>query len=223
VKPLIAIATCDKPQFVAKADAQKATWARLRPDVDIRFFTGKTLGVPDHYEALPQKVRAIFRWALDHDYSHCFKTDDDTFINIDALLEAPVGHYDYVGNTRSVIDGEARVWAYNSGYGYWLSRKAMEVIAHAELTNDPNEDRWVGTVLQRAGIHPMRDPYNYRIIYPGIVDPKLVWMPNSAIGHAAVFAQLPPDMMRLTKEAFDKYSAAYFKTHPKPSVMLERR
>jgi hypothetical protein len=211
-KLLIAVATCEKPKFVEKADAQKATWARLRPDVDIRFFTGPTLGVDDSYPGLPAKVRAIFRWALERDYSHVFKTDDDTWLNVDALLAGvPTSHYH-----GCVRDGNGGYPApYPSGFGYWLDRVAMEVIANAELTQDTMEDRWVGNTLDKAWIRPTTDPLNYRCIYPGIGDPRLIWSWHSRIGHACCFAQFPAEMIRKTHAAFEELYPAYCKMHPK--------
>jgi hypothetical protein len=46
---------------------------------------------------------------------------------------------------------------YCSGLGYWLSRRACQIISHSELTGDTAEDRWVGNALLSKGIRPVHD------------------------------------------------------------------
>ena len=40
----------------------------------------------------------------------------------------------------------------SGGAGYWLSARAMGVLAAAASPFEPAEDMWVGTTLARAGI-----------------------------------------------------------------------
>ena len=42
---------------------------------------------------------------------------------------------------------------YASGGAYWLSERAMRLIVEAPIGDEWAEDRWVGQVLGRAGIH----------------------------------------------------------------------
>jgi len=178
------------------------------------------LDVEDSYERLPEKVQAIFRYAVDAGFDYVFKTDDDTFINPNVLLDdCEVFPHHYVGNVRPATGGYPAPYA--SGYAYWLSRAAMQVIVESPITLDPNEDRWVGNSLLKAGIHPMRDSFHYRIIYPdGIGNPTTIWSADSNIGHAAVFAQLPPTYMDRTFKSYNRLFKYYNQTHRKPRVKL---
>src|SRR5207237_4532050 len=129
------------------------------------------LPVRDDYWALPQKVRAAFRWALEQTnadgtftYSHVFKCDRDSFIHADRLL----AHYqeilaqglDYVGLVGNPGD------CCGGGAGYWLSRKAMQTYLdnydERQLNLTPHqqlEDWCLFWVLDRASprISPVCD------------------------------------------------------------------
>lgn len=146
----------------------RETWAKYLPAferyVSLKFFYGSPsseprqlfndevfLGVPDGYSSLPQKVKAIYQWALGKGYDYVFKCDDDTFLYLDRLMASGFEGHDYLGycypSHGNYISG---------GTGYWLSRKAMEILA----LSDPEgwaEDKWVGLTLGKHGIKPTRD------------------------------------------------------------------
>ena len=147
-KLLIAIPTCEEDK--ALEDACRATWAKKRDDVDIVFFDGETLGVADEYEQLPIKVQAICRWAVEHDYDFMLKVDSDTFVWVDRILASGFEQHDYSGWTGG--KAAAKDEYCSGGAGYFLSRRAMEVIAEAQLPADTCEDRVVGRLLYDAGI-----------------------------------------------------------------------
>jgi hypothetical protein len=157
-----------------RADAVRETWAKEVPDgVDLRFFLGNVpagyeprpdeiiLPVCDSYEALPWKLRALFRWALTNDYDFVFKTDDDVYVRPERLIEALPQHADYCGRLRGPSGGFPAPYA--SGLGYWVSWKAMEILAHAEPGAHKAEDRWVGNVLSENGIACAPD-YRYAVV-----------------------------------------------------------
>lgn len=148
---LIAVITCEKNR--KRADAVRQTWA---PGVkhDLVFADGAFLGVSDDYEQLPAKVKALCRYALANGYEWLLKIDDDTILYPDRLRVPTTG--DYIGRNRGASGGYPH--AYCSGGVYWLSKKAMEVIANAALTDDSNEDRWVGNALAVSGIVPIEEP-----------------------------------------------------------------
>lgn len=175
----LGITTCHK--FSDRAQAQRDTWIRDVPEgVGYRFFLGAPapegfqakpdevlVDVPDDYNGLPAKTRAAVRWALENNYDWFHKLDDDVYLRPERLLtQIPENGQHYVGRFRGPscvthsCDGckcpNYQAW-YCSGFSYWLSRKAMEVIAAAELTEDPAEDRWVGNSLLAAGITGMLD------------------------------------------------------------------
>jgi len=157
---MIAVLSCH--EYRHRADAQRATWLPLVHGADVRFFLGykggrqerpdeEMLTVNDDYELLSYKKRALCQWALDRDYSHVLKIDDDVYLQPERLLASDFQH-DYVG-TRSL--GKSVV-PYFSGFAHWLSRRSMEILAKAEI-DDWAEDRWTGKVLHNAGIMPHVD------------------------------------------------------------------
>lgn len=172
MKVLIAVITCHK--YRERADAQRATWVKdAPPGADIRFFLGKgpagykarpdevVLDVPDDYYALVIKVQAMCRWAHAHGYDYVYKSDDDAYVQVDRLLESGFAAHDYVGRLRGPSGGWRAPYA--SGLGYWLSARAMEVLAGARIGNHRAEDRWAGNTLCDAGIRCFAD-YRYAVV-----------------------------------------------------------
>lgn len=163
----------------------------LRGKVDYRFFLGAgnhdaaedevILPVRDDYWALPSKVRAALRWALDHEYDYIFKCDRDTYIHADRLVSAlPVG-LDFVGLVGNPGD------CCGGGAGYWLSRKAITFYLHnydehqLALANYQKLEDWcVFTILDRtAGIKPVCDRRYWDVRLGPIPDPgtNITWNP----------------------------------------------
>lgn len=168
-KILIAIITCGDNW--ARADAQRAMWV---PDVvgaDVRFFLSSQIREPredevffpidDSYLNLPQKVQCVIAWAWENGYEKIFKVDDDMVVFPARLLSAvPKG--DYVGHAPV-----GQWWC--SGLGYWLSRKAMKILATTEIPEDnEGEDRWIGRTLREHKILPVND----QNIFPASVSPR---------------------------------------------------
>lgn len=160
MKVLIAVVTCEK--FKKRADDQRATWVRDAKGADVRFFLAKQdrdplpdevfLDVPDDYESLPLKVRAMHVWARAHNYGLIFKTDDDTYVNVANLL-ADLTTKDYVGFINFT---PPKPWC--SGFGYWTSSRASEILSTAAIpVGEWAEDRWTGEVLFDHGIKPHAD------------------------------------------------------------------
>lgn len=158
MKVLIAIVTCHA--FRGRAATQRSTWARNVVGADVRFFLGGSapsayddeviLDVKDDYVSLPAKVQAMHRWALAHNYDFVFKCDDDVYVQPERLMASNFAMSDYCGRLRGASGGYPAPYA--SGFGYWLSRRAMAITSEAELTKDGAEDRWVGNTLMNAGI-----------------------------------------------------------------------
>src|SRR5271154_4154562 len=131
-----------------RTQAQRDTWAQQ--DTGAWFFVGRKpadgwiapsrtfeLDVDDGYAGLPEKVRAICQRGLENDFDSLCKLDDDVYLRPERL-DGVLGSADYVGRFRAGYDGFPH---YASGFTYMLSKKAMAIIAAAELTADPNEDR----------------------------------------------------------------------------------
>src|SRR3954469_6866325 len=99
MKPIVLIASCARDRNTQESQAQL-----LRGIIDYRFVLGAgnyshsfgntlpnrndelILPVRDDYVALPVKMRAAFRWAIENEYDYVFKCDRDTFIHADRLL-----------------------------------------------------------------------------------------------------------------------------------------
>ena len=180
MKILIAITACHK-----RADYcnyQRGAWvSRLPKGVSYRFFYGRgrlnprafryadeiDLNVPDDYDHLTLKVRAMLKWAYEQGFDYVFKCDDDTYLFPDRLMKSGFQKWDYLGQSR-VLDGLGR--GICSGGCYGLSRKALMALVtsrpesiykprHLNLVSGAlwQEDRWVAEVLQKSGIQPHND------------------------------------------------------------------
>lgn len=115
----------------------------------------------DGYDSLPEKTRRICQWAISADFDFVFLCDTDTYINREKLLTSGFENYDYFGKidkpfgqtfpyktiSRDGIEKshEAYPWA-SGGYGYFLSRKAFNIIVKSEPEGWA-EDFWVGQIL----------------------------------------------------------------------------
>src|SRR5208282_4627922 len=161
LKTLIAIPTCHRFSLLKQAcnETWVGKWGHL---VDIRFFLGQpvfpstfseiSLDVPDNYQELPLKVLAMFRWALDNGYDRIFKVDDDTYVHVPRLLACGKDEFDYVGRPDQA--DRYNHWM-QGGAGYWLSRRALELLVSLPLSvwqGDWREDRIVGLALFKSGL-----------------------------------------------------------------------
>ena len=169
MKILIAIKACH--HYHSRANAQRQTWIKDIPDgVDYRFFLGRSgkavntptpsdevlLNADDSYYGLPDKMRKACEWAVERGYDYVFFCDDDTYVVVDRLLAAVPVDQDYVGRLR----GPSGPWPapYCSGFAYWLSYKALKIVATTKLSVDNADDRAIGNMLQEAGVKGTLDP-----------------------------------------------------------------
>lgn len=173
LKVLIAIVSCNREEWRRRVKAQRATWARPDSRADIRYFYGRGwegertsdeiyLDVPDDYNSLVAKTLAVFAWALERGYDFVFKTDDDVYVSVDRLLASGFEQYDYSGRLRGA-SGKVPA-AYCSGLGYWISRRAMEIVVAADPGKEIAEDRFVGNALYSRGIIGRAD-YRYAVTH----------------------------------------------------------
>jgi hypothetical protein len=110
------------------------------------------LPVPDDYFHLVYKVRAIYRWALQFGFTHIFKCDTDTYVDIDRLMRSGFEKHDFTG-------GPAGSTSVAGGSGYWISRQSAQILADAPVTYWA-EDGWVNGTLGKYGIFLFTD-YRY--------------------------------------------------------------
>ena len=132
----------------------RETWAKESP-IPVLCFTGPVLGVPDDYDSLPLKTKAICKLCRNMDY--ILKCDTDTYISIPRLMESGFADYDYSGY---VLDSYEI--PYCAGPAYWLSRKCLNILASANWSDYHSshpecEDVMVGTILNSHGIKPHHD------------------------------------------------------------------
>lgn len=165
MNPLVAIMTCH--QFRDRANAQRDTWVKDIPEkLDYRFFLGKKdgyqpladevmLDAPDDYRNFPLKVQAMRRWARERGYTLVLKTDCDSYIVPERLIET-IPTRDYVGRLRGPSDKYPA--PYCSGFSYWNSAKALDALIATPWNGDFAEDRFTGNALLAAGIQPDHDP-----------------------------------------------------------------
>lgn len=153
---LIGVITCEAN--VQRADAVRQTWGAAC-SYPLVYADGKTLGCDDSYEGLPEKVKSLCAYALENGYDWLLKIDDDTMLFPQRLVVPTSG--DYIGRVRGALTRlSGYPGSYCSGGAYWLSRRAMEIIAAAPL--DPAmtfEDCWVGNVLYHQGVTPISQPH----------------------------------------------------------------
>ena len=111
VKMLIGVLSCHK--YRARREACLETWANVkhRHDVDLVFVLGDGQSpwpvrdgcllhcpCPDDYDSLSMKTRWLCLWAIaNYRFDFLFKCDDDTYVNVDRLLNAI-----HKGNTSAV-------------------------------------------------------------------------------------------------------------------------
>ena len=107
----------------------------------------------DDYRSQPQRTMWFCRWALERDdWEYLFKCDDDTYISIPRLLAYNQSGRDYIGS-----EWRPGVQYGSGGAGYFLSRKAAEIVA-AGLPAIGSEDKLVGRMLRKSGLLFSNEP-----------------------------------------------------------------
>lgn len=121
------------------------------------------LDVDDSYDELPRKTRGICRWMTGKMFHHVFLCDNDTFVRPKALVQIGFEYYDYAGDffrnhpgqapfrytdERGIPHENCRSWA-SGGYGYFLSRRAAEIVVETTPMTWA-EDLYVGQALGSA-------------------------------------------------------------------------
>jgi hypothetical protein len=182
-KVLVALVTCSLPKYEKRAKYCLGSWGKSLPNgFDLKVCTGEALGVGDDYKSLCLKTRAIAAYASTHNYDWLLKVDDDTDIRPNQLT-IPVDA-DYAGWAATDNANPSCPWAHCQGGCYWLSRKAIDIVATAPLGDflSPEdrwsaEDRWVSRVLRDRDIVPKHlDDY---VINPH-QDWATLWRPSAS-------------------------------------------
>ena len=188
MKVLLAIFTCHKYEYTIAGQRDwftRPVTDRVRgirdswlKDVtgDYKFFYGQGsnreplvdevfLPVPDDYHHSYEKIKAVIKYALDNGYDYLCKVDDDVYVYYDRLM-ANVPTTEYVGCGRGWDVESCKQFSttFCPGFTYWLSRRAMELLAQSPA-GCWAEDRWVGEALLRKGIRLTTD-FRYHLCKP---------------------------------------------------------
>jgi hypothetical protein len=181
MRVMFAIISCEKDRARGCHDAIRETYMGNTPHV---FFVGETLtsftlcqdevalrGTNDGYHYTYQKNNAIFQRMRILGYDFLFTCDVDTYVVIPRLLACGFEQHDYVG--RRCDEGHA-----GGGYGYWLSRRAVEILA----SDPPNgtaayNDLGIGMKLRDHGVfvHPRNDIF--------LSECPTTWLGNAVTAH----------------------------------------
>lgn len=159
---LVAISSCEQYERDGLNSPLRDTWL---PEVykygwSYLFFHGRgassredvvIVDADDAYFDLTTKTKAKIKYALEHNYEYAFMCFPDTYACPERLVKCGYEHHDYYGNVYQHPGGPRYC---QGGPGCFLSRKAMEVL-NANSSNYPNEDCWIGDVLNAAGIYPV--------------------------------------------------------------------
>lgn len=178
-KLLIAVKSCDYDRARGAHDLLRETWGKNVEHADLLFFTARPMAngadqdevivnTPDDYPGLPHKTRAIAKFAVDSNYDYAFLCDTGSYVFFHHLIDYDYYAADYMGywglNSEPfyyVAQNTARgcaathipkchPWA--SGGGYFLSKKALEIVASTEPTVWA-EDLGVGQMLAVHNIY----------------------------------------------------------------------
>lgn len=159
---LLASKSCQRDAGNGLNQTIRDTWGKDVQGADLKFFVGRgaiplkddevKLDCADDYESLPHKTKAICKWMLERDYGFIFLCDTDTYVRPDRLLASGFEQYDFMGSFNGPIGVpnamQEKYWAWCSGgNGYWLSRRAAELVADAQSDGDWAEDRITGQIL----------------------------------------------------------------------------
>lgn len=164
---MVAIQGCEAHR--ERMQVQMRTWGK-HPNLAVWPFTGKILQVPDDYEQLPLKHKAICRWFRKCEF--IFKCDSDTYAHAERLRNSGFESHDYIGHANPDYPGCAF-----GGPGYWLSKKSLNILADAEWVPatgfDTYDDIQVGKILSAQGIKIHHDP-RYSLYTPVLPDNDII-------------------------------------------------
>ena len=163
MKPIILIAAWQGYKARGDQDACRETylkeWGHLIPHRFVYDREYKDECAPDEIivDAPTGFMECVFKthlgvkWALEEGYDYVFSVPTDCYIVIPRLLASGYEKFDYTGYQ---VPGEGHI---GGGSGYWLSKRAMLIVANSEPELD-YEDRWVGNALRTYDILGIHDP-----------------------------------------------------------------
>jgi hypothetical protein len=153
---LIAVSGCQLYENNGVNQSMRDTWlpGAVALGIDYKFFHGRgctpgpdivLLDINDAYDGVTEKLKGKVRWAYEHGYDYVFPCFADTYAVPERLLACGFDKFDYFGDVNKGVSYDATFYCHG-GAGYFLSRRAMEVI-NRNTTSYVNDDCWVGDVL----------------------------------------------------------------------------
>jgi hypothetical protein len=218
---LIACTTCHGLEYRQKVAAQRITWGKDLQGADLKFFYGRPtingqpysmgwedliklkqptpdvvwLDCPDGYKQRKEKMKAIFRWAVDQGYDYVWKIDDDVYLRPERLLAVP--QWDYCGLVvnLSYYDEGVEFAHLRAALGacYGLSRRSLECLLGPDTNPKFNlcEDGWVCAQLQDHGIQPVL--LNEQMAYTHVKGERGQWLCPSGYEDMICLSAPTPD------------------------------
>lgn len=160
--------------YAMRWKACQETWL-ANPAVDFKGLSDADLGLNEinQHDNEKDPIRThrmieMTRWAFENGYDYMFRTDTDAYVWTNRLAACGFEKYDYMGYCRDRdqprFSGRPNEWCVTNahgGIGFFLSRKAMEVILRAPVEKYADGkywgDLWAGHQLWKKGIHCQRD------------------------------------------------------------------
>lgn len=171
---VIVIPTKTHPMYAERMTACEATWLK-DSSVAYKALSDSDLGLVeiDQHDNANDPIRTkrmigMVRWAYDEGYDHLFRTDTDAYVWVNRLLKCGYENFDYMGFCRDRIQprysGRPDEWCIvtaHGGIGFFLSRRAMEILLNAPVERYADGkywgDLWTGHQLWKHGINCHRD------------------------------------------------------------------
>jgi hypothetical protein len=167
---LIAIPTKSGEHYAARAKACCDTWLKDCP-CDFKMFSDADMGLTeiDQHDNVNDPIRChrtklMVKYAYENGYDNIFRVDADAYVWINRLLNSGFEQHDYMGwclDYPKHLETDIGRRTAHGGIGFFLSRKAMQVIVNAPVERCIDGkfwgDIWVGEQLWKRGIYCHRD------------------------------------------------------------------
>lgn len=180
--------TCKSLFAVVNSRNRQESWANIvrstwlpqvdKTKADALFFVGRgdktvpadtiELDCDDSYAGLPEKIRAIARWAKEHDYAYVMKVDDDVILKPNAVLSSGYDQFAYCGRANRKPNNEDPFWV-PMGFAYWMRKDVLDFIVNAPLPVNNDDERWVAQHLYAHGVELQNDS-RYHLYTGGLLD-----------------------------------------------------
>lgn len=174
MKLIIVIPTKTAPMYAERMQACEETWLKNSP-VDYKGLSDADLGLVEinqhenaHDPIRTHRTIGMVKWAYERGYDFLFRVDTDAYVWINRLLKSGFENHDYMGwcnkSTQPPYSGKEDEWCASTahgGTGFFLSRRAMEIILTSPVERFADGkfwgDLWAGHQLWKHGILCKRD------------------------------------------------------------------